>query len=232
MSTFLELCQGVARESGTFSGLQPTSVANQSGRSLKVVNWTNEAWEIIQNLEASWKWLRTEFDLSNTVTIADTARYTPAAWNITDLAEWITEEREVTMYLSSTGVSDEGNLTYIDWVDFRFLYTRGTQNTDRPFHWSVSPANEFCLGPTPDAVFVVNGEYRQTGQVMEENDDVPSLPARFHDIIIWQGVIILGEHDEAPPDAVATALRKYAMYLAALKRDRLPRVHIAAEAIA
>jgi len=232
MSTFLQLCQDVCRESGTFTGTQPSSVTSQAGRLLKVVNWTANAWVKIQNLHAAWNWMRREFTTTDTVTIAETARYTPSAWSITDLAEWIKDKGVMTIYLSSLGVSDEGELEYIPWADFRYLYTIGTQTSSRPVHWSVSPDdNEFCLGPTPDAVYVVNGEYRQTAQVLAVNGDTPNLPARFHQIIVWKGVLLLGEHDEADRLALATSERNYSEDLDGLRRDQLPRVGIGAEPV-
>ncbi len=232
MSTFLQLCQGVTRESGTFTGTTPTAVTSQSGRLLKVVNWTAEAWQIIQNLHNAWRFMRTEFTLSDTITIANTARYTPAAWNITDHAEWIFEQELISMYKTATGVSDEGNLIPILWHEFRRMYTKGTQTATRPVHWAISPANQFCLGPKPDAVYTVNGEYRKTSVIMDANTDEPDLPVRFHPIIIWKGVLLLAEHDEAPPDAMITANRKYAEYLGGLERDQLPQIRIGSEPLA
>ena len=46
MATFLQLCQKLARESGSVSGgaMQPTSVLNQSGRLAKVVAWLSDGW--------------------------------------------------------------------------------------------------------------------------------------------------------------------------------------------
>lgn len=232
MSTYKELCQDVARECGTFSGVVPTAVTGQNGRLLKVVNWTADAWVMIQNLHASWKWMRQEFPVANTVTISGTARYTPASWSITDLAEWINEDGLITIYKSATGVSDEGELDPISWAEYRYLYGRGTQTNNRPIHWSVSPDdNEFCLGPIPDAVYVINGEYRQAPQVLAANGDEPNMPSRFHKGITWQGVMILGEHDEAEQQAVVNAERKYDDFLFALERDQLPRFEIGADAI-
>lgn len=233
MSTYKELSQDVARESGTFTGVVPAAVTSQTGRLLKLVNWTADAWVMIQNLHSAWRWMRQEFDLTKTITISGTARYTPAAWSITDLAEWINEDGLVTIYKSSTGVSDEGEINHISWADYRYLYGRGTQTNSRPIRWSVSPDdNEFCLGPKPDAVYVVNGEYRQTAQVLAANDDTPNMPSRFHKMVTWRAVMLLGEHDEAAPDVLVLAERKYLAFLDALERDQLSPIEIGAEPLA
>ena len=232
MSTFLELCQDICRESGVFAGIQPPSVEGQTGRLLKVVTWGAAAWTMVQNLENGWRWMRSEFPVT-ALTVLGTARYTALSWSISDFAEWIVDGRtEVTIYKQSTGVSDEGKIDYIDFNDWRRMYDRGTQTNARPAHWSISPDNEFCLGPVPDAVYVLNGLYRETPQVLAANDDTPNCPARFHDIILWRAVQMLGEHDEATVQAIVTANAKYNEFLFALRRDQLPRVTIGGNPLA
>ena len=235
MSTYLQLCVKTGRESGTMAGTNITSVVNQIGRELKVVNYVADAWTQIQNLHAGWRWMRSEFP-STAVTVSGTARYTAASWSITDLAEWIpdteAEPDNVSIYKQSTGVSDEGRIEYIDFSTWRRLYDRGTQTNARPTHWSISPDNEFCLGPIPDAVYVVNGLYRETPQVLALNGDTPNCPARFHDIIVWKAVQMLNEHDEAAVPLIVTANAKYNAFLADLRRDQLPRITIGSAPLA
>jgi hypothetical protein len=229
MSSFLELCQGVARESGTIPGTQPSSVTGQSGRLLKVVHWTAQAWLMIQNHNASWRWMRKEFAKETSIGLG---RYTAQAWNIADFAEWSIEKNAVTLYKQSTGVSDEGQIGYLGYADWKRLYERGGQTNDRPTHWTISPGNEFCLGPKPDAIYMVNGPYRKTPQILAANDDVPECPSRFHDIIKWRGVLLLAEHDEAPPLVIAAAQRNYLSFLSGLERDQLPQIAVGAEPLA
>lgn len=229
--TYLQLAQGVARESGTAAGTI-ASVTGQTGRLLKIVNWTAQALERIENLETGWRWMRTAFP-STCVTIAGTIRYTAAGWSITNLGEWLVEDRLVTIYNSSTGVSDEGEVPYLDWSEFDRQYLRGSQTNNRPGNWSISPQNEFCLGPPPDAVYRVNSWYRRTAEALTANDDVPDMPARFHDMIMWLGVIMLNEFDGGvSPLDLARAQMKYDEYLFALRRDQLPRVTIRAKPLA
>jgi hypothetical protein len=230
VATFLQLCQQVARDSGTVSGTQPGSVSGQVGRLAKIVAYTAEAWTLIQNLHAAWRFLRAEFP-ATAVTAAGTARYTAASWNITDLAEWITDDHSATLYLQSAGVGDEGEIRCIAWQDWRRLYDRGSQTNGRPSHWSISPAGEFCLGPIPDDVYVVGGEYRKVPQTLSANADEPLCPARFHDVIKYRALMLLAEYDEAPT-AMATAASKYMPLLGNLERDQLPRIAIGAGPLA
>lgn len=223
MATFLELCQAVARDSGTVSGAQPVSVTGQSGRLAKICQFTAAAWTDIQNSRSAWAWMRKEFE---GVTIAGTAEYTPAAWNIADLAAWIVESGSVTLYDQTIGPADEHEIALISWDRYRFAYGRGAQVQQRPVAFAVKPSNgALMLGPAPDGVYVVRGEYRSAPQVLTANTDVPALPARFHDAIKWRALQLLAEHDEAPT-AMATAAANYRRALGELERDQLPQITI------
>ncbi|MBP2230824.1 hypothetical protein J2847_004133 [Azospirillum agricola] len=222
MATFLELCQMVARDSGTVSGAQPTSVTGQTGRLAKIVSFVSQAWTDIQNSRSAWEWMRAEFE---GVTIAGTGEYTPAAWNIADLAEWIVEPGSITIYDQAVGPADEGEIEVIGWQYYRRLYGRGVQTAMRPIACAIKPNGSLLLGPVPDGVYVVRGEYRTVPQVLAANGDVPTLPARFHEAIKWRALQLLAEHDEAPT-AMTTAAVNYARVLAALERDQLPQVTI------
>ncbi|WP_042700699.1 hypothetical protein [Azospirillum sp. B506] len=229
MPTFLELCQAVARDSGTVSGAQPVSVTGQSGRLAKIVQFTAEAWTDIQNSRSAWAWMRKEFEVA---TIAGTAEYTAAAWNISDLAAWIIENGSVTLYDQAIGSADEREITPISWDRYRVIYGRGAQVQQRPVACAIKPANgALLLGPAPDSVYVVRGEYRAAPQLLASNTDVPAMPVRFHDAIKWRALQLLSEHDEAPT-AIATAAANYRRVLGELERDQLPQIAIAGGALA
>lgn len=228
MATFLELCKAVGRESGTVQPSAITSVANQTGRVQKVVQWTAEAWRRIQNANANWLFLRGEWAGE---TIAGTATYTPAAINITDLARWMTDQqaagyKPTSLYPTATGVADEGEITFIPYGLYRARYGRGAQTQGRPVVYTVTPSNEIALGPVPDAAYTLRGEYFRTPQVLTANDDEPTgLPTRFHEIIVYRALVLLGEHDEGEVQ-IGSAARNYRELLTALERDQLPTVTI------
>lgn len=231
MSTFLELCQKVARDSGTLSGTVPTTVVGQSDRLAKIVSFTSEAWVQIQNLHTNWRYLRKEFPADCNLT-ASTSAYTAASFSITDFESWITEGDDIfSLYLTSRGVADEGPVSYIPYDYWRRLYGRGLQTEHRPVHVSVNYSDELCFGPVPDAGYTVKGMYRRSPQVLAANDDTPIIASAMHDIIKWRALQLLVEHDEAPTQVLITANRQYANYLDALRREQLPQPHIASTAI-
>jgi len=220
MSTFLELCQDVARESGTISGTQPTTVASQTGRLAKIVDWTIDAWRRIQNDRNAWKWMRTEFSGSIT---SGTARYTAASFSLSRHARWLTDANNLTIYKTATGVSDESALTVISWDTWRQTYGRGSQTNNRPVSYAVSPSGELCFGPIPDDSYTINGEYYKSPQILADNTDEPECPARFHQIIVQRALVSLAEHDEALVTAAA-AQKNYNEIMLDLESDQLPTI--------
>lgn len=225
---FLQIAQMVARESGTVSGNLPSSVANQTGRLLKIVNWTATSWRQIQNARNAWRWMHDDFQGN---LVAGTQRYTGSSFNLTRLAEWITHDDTVTVYKSSLGLVDERELPFLPWEHFKRMYTRGVQQQNRPLHYSISPANEFCVGPIPDDAYVVKGEYRKSPQTLVDNGDIPEMPDRFHELIAWEALLLLAEHDEANLH-IAVAMRRKRELMDDLERDQLPQLHIGAGPLA
>ncbi len=227
MSTFLELAQDVARESGTISGVNPSAVGSQAGRLLKVVEWTASAWTRIQNLHVDWRWMEKDFSQKTT---AGAAKYTPVAFSITDHRAWrndnrVTGYQPYTIFLTATGVSDEGPLREITWQQYRTRYDRGAQTNNYPSEYAISPAQEFCLGPIPDDTYTIRGPYRSSAVVLAADGDIPACPVHFHQIIVWQALMRLAEFDEAVEQRVAATL-KYQEFLEALQFDQLPRVEL------
>ena len=227
MSTFLQLTQDVARESGTVSGTNPATVLSQTGRLLKIVNWIDQASVALQNLHADWRWMQKTFSGD---TSSGSGQYTPASWSITDLRDWLRDNRVTgyqphTIYLTADGVAGEGALLEITWQQWRTTYGRGSQTNNFPSQYAISPAGEFSLGPIPDDTYTINGEYRQAAVRLTADGDTPAMPAAFHEIIVWRALMMLAEFDEAAEQRAA-AIINYNALLEDLQRDQLPVVSL------
>ncbi len=125
------------------------------------------------------------------------------------------------MYETALGVSDENSLGTIPWAVWRIKYGAGTQETNRPTEWAISPSGEICLGQIPNAIFTLRGEYQKSAQTLVADADVPEMPARFHNLIRFRAMLLLAEHDEAEI-AMAVTLRKEREAIGQLERDQLP----------
>lgn len=237
MSTFLELVQDAARESGSLAGgVNLGSVVGATGRADKVVSWVRKAWRNIQNERVDWLWLQREFigPLS-----AGTARYTAASFNITRFREWKqdrvttsnTSYRVFTIYDTAKGPSDEGSLTQIDYETWRVRYDRSTQVQSRPTEWAISPAGELCVGPIPDRTYTIRGEYVASAQNLAADADTPEMPAHFHDLIVWEALRLMSAADEAVT-ALQTSNNEYNRLRFALTAEQLPKMYLAHRSIA
>lgn len=222
----------VARESGTVAGTNPTTVTGQSGRLLKIVNWTNEAWKQIQNHRPDWDWMADTF--TKPITLAGGANYTPeGSWSLTRFGSWRQDDlsvgyRAMSMYLTATGVSDEQPLEQISWRTYRERYVRGTQNTDRPVEWAIAPNKSVYFGAAPNDSFTVRGEFFHRANSMSANTDEPELPDQFHELIAWWAICLLHGHDEALVTGAAMmhAKEQKAIYLKNLENAELPGITI------
>lgn len=201
MTTFLKLCQNVARESGTFPNVgDPSSTQSQTGRLARLVEWVRSAYEEIQ-LRHPWRWLQGEF--SGTV-IANTQRYGAAALGIDERFEdWIVTDEKgrntVTLYKSSEGQDTEGYLQHVSWDEFRRTYLVGSNasQTGKPIYFSVDQDQNVVLYPIPDAEYVLRGMYHKAPQILAADAETPEMPAAFHKVIEWRALMLLGTFDEA-----------------------------------
>lgn len=227
MASFLQIVQKTARESGTFSSV-PSGVTGQTGRNEKVVNWVIDAWTDIQNSEDQWRWQRKEF--SNVLSVG-TFKYTALSFNLTNHSRWVDDPESMTIYLTATGVSDENALGVISFETWRIKYGRGTQTSQRPTEYAITPANEIAVGPAPDVVHTILGQYYQGAQVLAADADIPECPIRFHDVIAWLALMRLHAADEAAEQFTRVKEDKYEPLLNNLKRDQLPELVIAASSV-
>lgn len=227
MATFLELCKKVAQDSNTIEPSQITTVVDQTGRPALIVKWVGDAWRALQNAHANWRWMSGEFEGS---TIINQARYAGSDFNLTRFAEWTytgeSDEDRFSLYDPSIGVSDEGQILYLQWDEWYRRYTRGSQTAAKPNFFTVSPGNDLCLGPTPDAVYTVRGLYRKSPQELAADNDTPEMPTRFHDLIVDMALLRVGTHEESVQQFQLWQMRQFELFRQ-LERDQLPRVRLA-----
>lgn len=200
--TYLELCQEVARESGTVPTIgQPATITGQTGRLLRVTYWVRDAWSDIQKQRPDWQWMLDEWSGALT---SSTQRYTAASFSIDRFSEWVFRDRQgmpaMSAWLTSEGQTGEYDLEPLPWLEFRRRHMRGdaATKTGRPQVVSVDDARQLVFYPTPDAAYTVTGLYRKSPQTLAAESDTPECPAQFHAAIKWRALLYLGIYDEAP----------------------------------
>lgn len=133
----------------------------------------------------------------------------------------------VKSYLQSAGVSGEGWLVFLPWSYFRSVYKIGTQNNGLPTHFTIDPQNNLLLGPKPDGVYVVSGEYQMSAQVLAADADTPEMPSDYHQLIVYYAMRKFASNSVAP-EVMSRAVAEGNRLLRQLELDQLPPMPIAA----
>lgn len=209
-STFLELCQTVRRECG-ISGSGLSSVVNQTGKYLSVVNWVADADLFVVSLHFDWNFLWDD-SYSKTTVLGDKDYVKP-----TDLGTWDRTSFWID-YTSASGVHLK-ELGYRKWRD---QYGRGVQTNNIPSQVVVKPDGDLILHPPPNtASFTLTGEYWKTPARLVANTDTSTIPALYERIIIARAKMYYAE-DQGAEDVMANAEREYGTYLQLMERHELP----------
>jgi hypothetical protein len=234
MSTYLQLVRDVCIESGTVpSSSLPATVIGVTGRIADMARWTQKAWVDIQNARNAWRWMRGEWQAS---TVAGQQRYTVSELGVAArFAEWLHEneagEAYTTAYNASIGPADEGRLIYMPFSLFYTARLRGTQTQDRPLFYSVDDQQRLALSPVPDAIYTMRGMYRKSPQVLSADSDIPEMPARFHDLIVWWALGLLAANDESM-EQLPIWRQRVRELMSDLERDQLPQLSLTMQGLA
>ncbi len=220
---FLQLCQAVARDSGTVAGVPNiTTIAGASGRVLQVVGWVRDAWIDIQNERYDWRWMVKSFALPLTI---DQLVYTASGLGITDFGAWLPDvpaDGVYRMTIYESGEQDqEGEIRQIPYPEWRGRYLRGSHDHNRPTEWAISPQNEICLGNKPDKAYILTGEYRRSAQELAIDADIPEMPPQFHRLIVGEALRLMSRSDEAFQTLIPQA-QQYERLRAPLVIDQTP----------
>ncbi len=190
MSTFLELCQDLRRESG-ISGSGPSSTVSQTGEMLRIVEWIQSAYKYVQNLHSTWLFLQNDFTFN---TVASTQTYTPTAAGYAEVGRW--KDDTFQYYLTSTGISAQQDLQFVPWDEFSAYYLRGSLQTQTgpPTVVTIRPNRSLMFWPIPDAVYTITGEYFKRAQAMSGDTSEPLIPTEFQDVIVWRALMLYGAY--------------------------------------
>lgn len=207
MATFLQLVNRLAQESDVQSGASSVSaVLNQTGKAKKFVDWISAAHDAIQNRHTDWRWMRSKWTV-NTTSGDDTYAGTDCtdsrlSATVTRFGRWIPFDDQgasnVKIYLTSDGVSGERWMVNLPWSYFMSIYKRGTQNNGVPVHVTIDPQDNLVIGPKPDGIYTLSGEYQMSALVLTNDADTPEFPSRFHDVIVWRALERYARSSAAP----------------------------------
>ena len=218
MSTYLELCQDMARDVG-IPGTGPSSVTSStlSEEESAVVRYVAQANLDIESRWSNWDYLwstATMTTILGTATLAST-NTSPGAFP-TDLGNW----KLGSVVWDPTSESYQ-ILEYEPWNAYREGYKYGTVDSDIPEVFSVHPDNTLDFYPTPSSATVVQAEYWTIPVPLAADADISAIPPRFHKIIIARAKMYYAETEDAP-EIMAGSLAEFEDLLDKLESDQLP----------
>jgi len=208
MSTYIQLCQDMAREVG-IPGTGPSTVTPTAEDEADVVRYIKDANTDICSMWFNWDFLWAENS-------ATTSSGTSTISSPGDLAQW-----NIDSVVYDPTSENWQPLIYVGWKEYREDYKYGTVDTGTPEFFSVKPDNVIDVYPTPDAATTITAEYWRTPTALSSSGDTPPIPTRFQRIIICRAKIYYSEQNDAP-EVLASSLSEFNDLLLKLEADQLP----------
>ena len=208
MSTYIELCQDMARDVG-IPGTGPSTVTPTPEEEKDVVRYIKDADLDIQRMWLNWDFLWSEATLTP---VAGVSTLTSP----TDLAQWNTDS--VVYNPTAEGWQP---LALVPWLQYREDYKYGTVATGIPELFSVKPDNVIDIYPTPNSTTAITSEYWATPTELSAGTDVSVIPVRWHRIIIARAKIYYAEQNDAA-EVLSGSIAEFTDLLLKLESDQLP----------
>lgn len=233
----MQLCQRACIECGVASGQAiltalPT-VTGASGSVGRVVNWVNDAWSDIQMEHDDWDFMRSSSLLGAGIsfaTVAGQASYPlgtgpgTVGVGVDAFGKW--DAGTFRVFPTAVGFSGETALDDIAFDAWRNSYMWGAQRTvqTRPVVIAVGADQSLCLGPPPNSLYTVTGDYFVAPSDMVADNDVPiGLPTRFHLLIVYRCMMKYGGYESAP-EVYQRGSQEEAGTYAQLQAVRAPKI--------
>lgn len=222
--TFLEICQRAARECGihhTATQL-PTTVVNQTGELLRMVEWVSGAWFKIQAKNANWRFKRQQATFA---TVLSQAEYTLVNCGLTVATFQRWDIDSFRNYETAVGLSSEQFMDPLDYDDWRNIFKFGPNRTAtaRPTTVTVLPNNGIGLGLAPLAGYTILGDYYTAPIRMTADAEIPELPeSQDYMLIVYEAMKEYALYESAP-EVLARADDQSHTLMNILERDQLPQ---------
>lgn len=234
---FLQLSQRAAVECGVASRTAITTalptVVGATGSYGRIVNWVSDALSDILMDRDDWDFMRSSQILGAGVsfqTINGQASYPLGAGPGTvgvaanSFGKW--DRETLWNYTTASGFANEVAMAEVTFDQWRAGYMSNANRNvrTRPMVFAVGPDQSICLGPPPNALYTITGDYFMAPIDMVADTDIPlGLPIRFHMLIVYRAMIKYGGYESAPEVYQRGTEENAGMY-AQLLAARAPRI--------
>jgi hypothetical protein len=173
---YLQLCNAVLRE---INEVEITNVTSTRGIQTSVADFINKAQRDIINSEVEWPFTVVNQSFTTTAGTAEYSRESDA--KTVDYDSFTIQESADTA---------ERKLKYLSFNEYLEKRNEADTNPDSSAralseYVYTTPDNKIGLSPVPDkSTYTVRYYYYQTTSDMAANTDTPTIPERFHDVIV------------------------------------------------
>jgi len=209
MSTFLELVQALHNGVGA-AGVAPATVTGQQGEAQRLVNWVRGADSFVQLKYVNWKYLRNEFDTTNTTTQGVATLAQPTGTRYWD---------EKTFTIIEPGGTEKYPINSVEYDKIK----RNVLDTTEGYPGTViiMPDQSLKFEPVPDGIYTINADYYVRPTLLAADSDISLIPEEFHDVILGRAMILYANFESAP-EIKDQGEEIYVEQLALLENDQLP----------
>lgn len=205
---FLAIVQRLHRESGR-STPALTTVATTDLRQMREVDAVKDAWREIQSSrsKSGWKWMRRTLDATLTV---DQQTYDATAdFSAVRFGRWraATDDYWPIVYVDGSP-NAQWSLDFDQLDTFRQKWIYRVMGGTVPIDWTVDESQRLLVGPKPGQAYKLRIDYLMEPLELAADTDVPDLPERFHNVLMWRALIDIATYD-AKPEILARAQAQY-----------------------
>lgn len=197
---YLELAQKLRRKCRV-SGSGPTAVTGQSEEYMRLLDWVNEAWMLIQRTHTDWRFMRAS---ATCPTVQGQSTYSASTdFGLSDFGYWALDYSNGDTFrnwVTATGAPSEIFMSLMDYDAWRDTYLYGAFRTSytRPIVVALAPDDALACGPITAAGYTLVGDYYRAPSEMTVATSVPTgLPSQFHMAIVYRAMMFYGASEAA-----------------------------------
>ena len=185
--TYLELVRRLARGVGASGTIQSLQAAE--GEAKRLADWVNQAWLEIQLARDTWSWRLNEFEVS-----------VPAGTSVVNTATVTDFYKPLNGFIYGK-FSNTSTWLPLQFVDFQTWqsYVRSRQASHgQPTNYTQRFDRNIELYPIPNQNYAVRGLYVRKPQRLVNDFDEPILPEEYHQLIVYQAMMLYAQYEAAP----------------------------------
>lgn len=221
---YLELVRELARESGTTDTADPAgtgilTLENPPVKHLEdLIAWTRKAWLDIQ-LQCDWSFLVREGQITTT----------PGEKTIDILAQ-VPDFRRLEPYFEPfrmrwIRLENRDKLAAVRYSQWTGQTALKISRQSKPRNFTIRPDGLMELWPVPQAEYTITFDYLREPQILAEDEDVPILPLRYHDVIVYRALLKYAGFDEAQAQ-YQRAMPEFRKLMHDMGRELLPEIRV------